>query len=128
MIAVNKDLQNPAEAAKTVAENVLFGTATELGIAALGAIGKAIKTKIKAKIPLTEKELKAIDSLPEEAKTEVKAALPETMPGEIGKQTPVKQIDNFIREGKQKVEDLRYQRTELGIDTTKEIEAAEKRL
>lgn len=63
------------------------------------------------------------------------ADMPETPPekpsstvGEIGRQKPVKKIDDYIREQQQKVEDLRYRRTEYGTDTTKEIEAAENEL
>jgi len=79
---------------------------------------KAVGNVVTDNIADTVKQADSIDLPKAEA----------TMPGEIGKQTPVKNIDDYILDQKNKVDDLRYQRNELGVDTTKEIETAETEL
>jgi hypothetical protein len=51
-----------------------------------------------------------------------------SIPAEVGRQTKIKGIDDFIVDQENIVNDLRYQRSELGADTTKQIEEAERKL
>jgi hypothetical protein len=99
--------QTPGEAAKSFVQNAPFTVGGEL----LGyGIGKGLDALRKPVAQTAETSTKGI-------------------PGMIGKQTPVMpDIDTALRQQQNLVDDLRYQRMELGADTTKAIEEAEKKL
>jgi hypothetical protein len=71
---VNK--QTPEEAAKNTLMNIGLGVGAELALGGLGAIGKGIIKKLKSGKQLTEPEIAAVETLPEEVKQEVYKALP----------------------------------------------------
>lgn len=64
-VVVNKDLQKPGEALKTIGTNALLGVGGELAVSGLSSIGKALFSKIKAKEPLTSAEVETVKKSPE---------------------------------------------------------------